>query len=159
MKNREALLAKRRRYKVAHREEIRIVNKRYRDTHKEKRRASATVYYQEHKEEIKAKARAYAKTHKEEMRKYKRLRNQALKLEVFQHYAGEHPKCAHCGEDDLIVLSVDHLGGGGAKHREDIRITTGGTFYAWLKKSGFPEGFQVLCRNCNYRKYWVESVG
>jgi hypothetical protein len=28
----------------------------------------------------------------------------------------------------------------------------GRAFFAWLKRQGWPEGFQVLCHNCNSSK-------
>jgi len=28
----------------------------------------------------------------------------------------------------------------------------GSALYRWIRDSGFPDGFQVLCNNCNYAK-------
>jgi hypothetical protein len=39
---------------------------------------------------------------------------------------------------------------GGNKHRRQIGGC--GYFYRWLRKNGFPPGFQVLCYNCNQGK-------
>ena len=63
------------------------------------------------------------------------------------HYSGGSPKCACCGESMFEFLSIDHIGGGGKAHRKKI----GGSsyLYSWLERNGFPEGFQVLCHNCN----------
>lgn len=66
---------------------------------------------------------------------------------VFEHYG---KKCVRCGEDDIRVLSIDHINNDGAQHRKKL---DGKPLYPWLIKNEFPEGFQVLCRNCNWLKY------
>lgn len=72
-----------------------------------------------------------------------------LKLEVFERYGGAHCEC--CGEANEVFLTVDHIGGGGAKHRREVLRGKGGeALYRWLKKNGFPEGYRVLCFNCNF---------
>ena len=64
------------------------------------------------------------------------------------HYGGDPPKCACCGEMEAQFLAVDHLNGGGSKHRKTIK----GTLHRWLIRNGFPSGFQILCHNCNLAK-------
>lgn len=74
--------------------------------------------------------------------------NHRLRHQVFAHYCGGDPKCSCCGERHSEFLSIDHVGGGGAKHR----LETGGggkRTYLWLRRNGFPTGFRVLCHNCN----------
>lgn len=66
-------------------------------------------------------------------------------------YGGEQPKCACCGENEVKFLCIDHINGGGGKHRKEIK-GKGLTTYIWLKKNGYPNGFQVLCHNCNMAK-------
>lgn len=71
-----------------------------------------------------------------------------LKQEVFEHYGGN--RCACCGEvKDIKFLHIDHKNGGGNAHRRAIGGHSGGKFYRWLKKNGFPVGYQVLCADCN----------
>ena len=69
-------------------------------------------------------------------RKYRKL--------ALDHYGG---KCACCGESRFEFLSIDHINGGGTKHREEIGRGT--AMYQWLRRSGWPSGFRVLCHNCN----------
>lgn len=54
--------------------------------------------------------------------------------------------CQCCGEDKYEFLAIDHINGGGIKHRKENNIKT---VYGWLKKNNFPQGFRVLCHNCN----------
>ena len=68
---------------------------------------------------------------------------------VLDHYGRF---CACCGEITEQFLSLDHMNNDGASHRRQVRGHNGGTVYAWLVKNGFPEGFQILCYNCNFAK-------
>lgn len=74
---------------------------------------------------------------------------QKLRTQAIQTYGG---KCLCCGEYDAKFLVVDHMNGGGNQHRREIKSVGGYNFYRWLKKQGFPSGYQVLCWNCNYAK-------
>ena len=65
---------------------------------------------------------------------------------VFEHYG---KKCVCCGEDIEEFLTIDHINGGGEKHRKRI----GRKINRWLVKNNFPEGFQTLCFNCNWGKH------
>lgn len=70
----------------------------------------------------------------------------ALRLEVLQHYSkSKKPFCACCLIAILEFLGIDHIKGGGRKHKR----TVGAHLYTWLKNSRFPKGFRVLCHNCN----------
>jgi len=64
---------------------------------------------------------------------------------VMAHYGG---RCACCGEDRLQFLTIDHINGGGTKHRKEIGHG-GHAVYRWLIRNDFPPDFQVLCFNCN----------
>ena len=64
-------------------------------------------------------------------------------------YGGDPPHCACCGESGLAFLALDHINGGGRRHRKQ---TGGGGFYSWLRQNNYPEGLQVLCHNCNMGK-------
>lgn len=74
----------------------------------------------------------------------------SLKLEVFTHYGG---KCAICAENDIDVLTIDHINQQGSKHRMENKLTTGTKTWKWLKDNAYPQGFRVLCFNCNTKEY------
>ena len=67
--------------------------------------------------------------------------------EVFGHYG----RVCSCGFHDMRALTIDHINGGGNKHRKEIK-RGGCHFYVWLKQQGFPQGFQVMCMNCQFIK-------
>lgn len=75
-----------------------------------------------------------------------RRKNRKLRLEVLTYYSGGPPTCACCGENHFEFLAIDHINGGGNKHRKEVGTST---MYNWLRKHNFPEGFRVLCHNCN----------
>lgn len=86
--------------------------------------------------------------------------NRNLKLQVLSHYSKGKPTCVMCGIDDLDVLCLDHINGGGEAHRRTIPHDGNGLhLYWWIKNNNFPNGFQVLCLNCNWKKHLVSVRG
>lgn len=79
-------------------------------------------------------------------------RKRVERQELLRHYGGDPPACACCEESTYEFLCIDHINGGGNKHRAELRSTSGSNFYSWLRRNGFPPGFQVLCHNCNLAK-------
>jgi hypothetical protein len=81
---------------------------------------------------------------------------QRMKLDAMNAYGG--PVCACCGETGLSFLSIDHVNNDGAEHRRSLGYGEGngsGAYAAtlrWMKRNGYPPGFQVLCMNCNHSK-------
>ena len=61
--------------------------------------------------------------------------------------------CACCGETQRTFLTLDHINGDGNKERKALGRSGGETFYAHLRKQGYPRGYQVLCFNCNHGRY------
>ncbi len=79
----------------------------------------------------------------------KELRRE-VRMRTLLHYGDGKVECRCCGEDRFEFLCLDHLNGGGKKHRQEVGRGT--VFYRWIVKAGFPPGFQVLCQNCNFGK-------
>ncbi len=76
-------------------------------------------------------------------------RNIKIKTEVFESYGGVWCNC--CGESNIKFLTMDHINNDGNVHRRtDPNIGPG--LYRWLRRNNYPEGFQVLCWNCNLGK-------
>ena len=74
---------------------------------------------------------------------YYRLQNDAIMA-----YGGY--VCACCGETEPLFLTIDHINNDGNKHRKQYQ--SGDGLYKWLKQHDYPEGFQILCMNCNHGK-------
>lgn len=71
---------------------------------------------------------------------YYRLRHEAILA-----YGGY--RCACCGEEEPLFLTLDHVNNDGSKQRR--RFGSGSRFYLRLRRNGYPPGCQVLCYNCN----------
>lgn len=75
-------------------------------------------------------------------RVYQKNYLRGLKEEVIKHYSPtaicQYPGC-DCS--DIRALSMDHINGGGRKHKK------GAGLYFWLRNKGYPPGYQVLCMN------------
>jgi hypothetical protein len=63
-----------------------------------------------------------------------------------EHYSKGKNCCDCCGENKIEFLSLDHINGGGGKHRKEIGSSN---LPFWLIKNKFPDGFRILCHNCN----------
>ncbi len=88
------------------------------------------------------KKKAYHELTKVHHHEVTRLWRQNHKEQVLNHYGN---RCTCCGENHIEFLTIDHINGDGAKHRKE----TNGHTYKWLIDNNFPEGFRVLCFNCN----------
>jgi hypothetical protein len=95
----------------------------------------------------KAIEKKWRKSHLEQFNRRQRKYNFKIKNEVFSRYSHGATQCACCSETNIEFLSIDHIGGGGCKHRKVVG--SGINLYKWLKKNNYPEGFRVLCFNCN----------
>lgn len=73
-----------------------------------------------------------------------RTYNRNRRLQLIARYGGS---CACCGEDRYEFLAIDHINGGGNRHRKEVGA--GDAFYKWLRAQGLPDGYRVLCHNCN----------
>lgn len=72
-----------------------------------------------------------------------------------QAYGGA---CSCCGESRLVMLTIDHVHGGGRQHRLRLprnRATPSSSqeLYREIHNAGYPEGmYQILCYNCQAAK-------
>jgi hypothetical protein len=87
-----------------------------------------------------------------EKAKAKHLRH---RQEAINRYGGA---CKHCQENRLLLLTIDHINGGGNRHRQTMG-EGGNRIYVWLRKHTYPNGFQVLCYNCNAAKVQLGDNG
>lgn len=75
--------------------------------------------------------------------------------EAFRAYGGNCP----CGETRVTHLTLDHVNGGGTKHRQALKRPStnkggGVEFYKKLRKAGFPNDppLMTLCIACHEKK-------
>ena len=130
-----------------HPEKMREYQQRWRLKHSEKNQQSHQKYRDNNKEKI----RNYQQNNRSKFRKSNKKHNHRNRQIVLEHYGGKPPKCANCGCSVIDCLDIDHINNNGAEERE--RHGSGTRFVKWLIGNGFPPGYQILCRNCNWLKY------
>lgn len=69
------------------------------------------------------------------------------KESVLTYYGNGKYACVRCGFDDSRALSIDHINGGGCKHKQQI---SNGEMYKWLMDNNYPSGYRTLCMNCQW---------
>ena len=144
-KNREAAA----RYRERNREKVNQRMRDWREANREKAREQSREW--RNRKLANASPEEAAAIRAAEAAKTKRNQDRR-RDEVFAAYGGY--KCVCCGEAERLFLSIDHIHNDGAAMRKAKLYSGNGTgFYLWLRKNGFPSGFQVLCMNCQVGKH------
>lgn len=123
-------------------DDIKKKNKDYRKNHKRVVTEADKAWRKNNTEKIKLSHEKIRKKYRDKYNERKRMNRIDLKKEVFNHYGN---KCLCCGENKFEFLTIDHINGGGTKHRKEV----GADIYKWLKRNSYPDGYRVLCFNCN----------
>ncbi len=131
---------------------------------KEDRLSRDRKYYRENAERIKERERTKYFREKSKIRERRkelstselkarnaereRLRYAAYRNIIIEAYGGS---CSCCGENEPLFLEIDHINNDGKAHRNKIGNSSKALIY-WLIQNNFPDGFQILCSNCNQGK-------
>lgn len=103
------------------------------------------AYYATHKEACKAASERWRSKNRDKMRQHYRKENRRKRTLILDLYGGG---CACCGETRYEFLCVDHINGGGNRHRE--LKGTGHRMWKDIADEGYrPDKYRVLCHNCN----------
>jgi len=141
-------------YREKNKEYLSAYKKVYSDIpeNKERKKQYMIKYHIDNKENILKKKKEYLIKNREwiyhKNNKMNMLRNWENRISCLQVYSNGYMKCELCGIDNIDVLTIDHINGNGAKHRKEIKKYK--DLYSWLRDNNFPDGFRVLCRNCNW---------
>jgi hypothetical protein len=112
--------------------------------HPEHTAAYQKKYREEHKEHISSINRTYRVAHWEKEKERAKDRHKRNREAVLTYYGH---KCACCGEGRAEFLAVDHINGGGTQQRKTGQYS--GYIGDWLVKQNYPDGYRLLCHNCN----------
>lgn len=144
------------RCKDCHNENAKKYNLAYYERHPDKVIARSTKWAKNNQRHVKAYQKQWFETHREKQQQYAKVGGNKAKAKVrSQLIAAYGSKCAclKCPETRTEFLTVDHVNGGGTKHRKSLGIQPGYAFYCWLRRQGFPKKkYQLLCFNCNCAK-------
>lgn len=80
-----------------------------------------------------------------------KMRDQELRIRVLEAYSHGRMECAQCGETRVGCLDIDHVNNDGADSRKQSKSSY--NLFRKLERGGWPDGYQVLCRNCNWLKH------
>lgn len=101
-------------------------------------------------EKTRARWKRYRERHPAMLRTQKKLQYASLIAGARLAYGNQ---CACCGEREPSFLTTDHIKEDGAAQRKELGFSSGNALLWWLKRNGYPPGFQTLCRNCNWAKH------
>jgi hypothetical protein len=115
-------------------------------------RANNPELVKEKNRAAKNKARIYRAQHPEYEGTNRRARYLRYRNDALDHYSNGNLQCTcpGCPVIEREFLALDHIEGGGGKHRKETG--RGFAFFYWLRRNGFPPLFQLLCHNCNMAK-------
>jgi len=98
---------------------------------------------------FRSKYAVYEKNKENANKSYKHLR------EILLEILGK--KCVRCGYNDIRILQIDHIRGGGLREIKEF-----GSSYSMLKfyvvnQDQISKNLQLLCPNCNWMKRMVNN--
>jgi len=112
-------------------------------------------YRIKNKQKISNQMKIWRLNNKEHLKKTKKNARVELKRLIIDKYSNGTGCCVKCGFNDSRALQIDHINNDGAEERKKLfgsRLDAGIRFYYYLKRNNFPDGYQVLCANCNIIK-------
>ena len=124
--------------------------KAYRKEYYQKNKKQKIEYTKKYTIENYEKIKEYQKSYKPIKNKARREQNFKNRKFVIQHYSNKTNKCACCGESEYKFLAIDHIAGRRSLGQD--RTVGSHRLVTWIIKNNYPEGFQILCHNCNFGK-------
>lgn len=143
-RNREKINATRKAAYAADPEGHRAYQKAWREKNREKIRAQRKALLAHEG----SAARAWQTRNRAEISRRAAARARARRLQVLNAYGG---KCACCGVSNWQFLAIDHVNGGGERHRKSSRGYGDGLVLSIIREN-YPPTYRVLCHNCNQAK-------
>ncbi len=122
----------------------------WRDKNRVRYNIKSRNYYADHKSQVRETVKRWRDNNPEKWVRIYKYGAIERKNKIIEHYSNSTMKCSKCGISDIRVLSIDHIKGKGNKHRKEVGC--GANLYNWIIKNNFPDGFQVLCMNCQFIK-------
>jgi len=150
LKHRNAYLRRAKVYYQKNKQKCKTQAIKWNREHPRRRKEIISKYRQKNIFQTRKKAEQLRFINKDEYNKYARDRYAKRKLIVMMHYS-KNGKCQCCGESTIEFLTIDHITQ--RKLLNHLRGFSGRKLYDWLIQNNFPDGFQVLCFNCNFAKW------
>jgi len=142
LRNRNKILKRHRQYYLVHKKEIIAVSAKYKKKWLPRNKQLTRKYQAKYRQSEKG---------KEAKRRYRRKTRELARLEALKHYGG---KCYCCGEDEPLLLGLDHKNNDGARHKEHRADGNA----VWAKRHGWPSFFQLACHSCNLGRHLNHDI-
>jgi hypothetical protein len=145
-------------YYLKNKQKILLRNKEWQKKNKEKTRFAQKEWRLKNRERylevMRIAGKRWRANNKDKVKANRYKTRDKLRKDVLNAYGHE---CICCKEKRHQFLAIDHINGGGNKHRKSLhKNASAQTFYTWLRKNNYPVGFQVLCHNCNCAKAYYK---
>jgi hypothetical protein len=135
-------------WKSLNKDRVKILQKRDWEKHKELYNARKKDKYAANPKIFLDRCKKYRKMNREKIilrNKFKRFK---LKVMAFHIYSNRTMACVLCGNSNFSQLALDHINGNGTKHRQS-NPKANCDMYRLVKTLKYPNGYRVLCNNCN----------
>ena len=135
-------------YRKTHRKERAKHKKQYKKNNREKIAKYMREYYRKNKEKLDDSRRQWAKRYPEKVKAASKKSKKKVRLDVLRMLSdGGKPVCVRCGCDDIRLLEINHINGGGSKEKKGGK----GADFCFKIKQGKrkTDDLNVLCRVCN----------
>jgi hypothetical protein len=96
--------------------------------------------------------KSYRLIHREAIKQRKRDELLKLRILAIYTYSNGTMMCSECGDSEFTHLVIDHINGGGTKHRERVK-SANCAMVRLLRQQNYPSGYRILCHNCNFLSY------
>lgn len=134
---------------------LKTTNRDYKKEY-EKHKASHVRYRSEHKDKYKKLNAEWIAKNRDRYNASKWILYDKNKRKILDRFSNSTMSCALCGNDDIFVLTLDHVNDDGAEHRKEaLGVRRGGiAAYRDFRLGKVETGYdvQVLCMNCNFKK-------
>jgi hypothetical protein len=121
--------------------------KKYREIHREEIKEYNKEYVKKNWESVYAYRKKWVQEHPEARKKIKHNSIEKVRIEVLRILSNGNPVCVNCGCDDIRMLEINHINGGGY---QDTKGCRGSRFYQKIKQGKRKtDDLNVLCRICN----------
>ena len=148
-KNKKKILAKDKVYRTKNRKKRNKQKRGHYANNRERLVKEKHERYHSDPKKYTAQQRKSTKKHRTKILLKKKEEFAGYRLDVLTYYSKGTPKCKNCGITGMPFLQIDHIYG--RKAMGQTRTDGGVRLYRELHKK-HPEGYQVLCSNCNMMK-------
>lgn len=120
------------------------ISKRNKELYQKRRSTEDGIV--EHRRKSLEYTKKYREKNREKIRAYSRKRHRERKIAALEIISKGRVECANCGCDDVNILEINHINGGGCKEHKAIGKSLRDSI---LNGSRNIDDLNVLCRVCN----------